>query len=634
MALGANTLWECNASSTASNVNGGGFNRSNANFLTDFTTDTNTGNTSSPVISSASYNFVAGDVGAYAWIISGTNWNSISAFPIVSVASSKATLDASVGAGFTFDTVTAQYKPNTVAGVSTVGTPTGGTIGFDFSIQTTAEINGLTDLTQTAASTTATSASAPFRRIMTGNILHATALTGTGAIVGWYEIVNYTDTSNVVLDRTMTNGVNNITAGTFYVGGAMSMNSTLDDDFFELLIAGNFVYMKLGTFTAGETISIGTAAGTAAANINVIGYNSVRGDTPSGSSRPTFNISSGAFTANTRFNFYNIKFLGTGSTLFTNGAGGFSVNCDFYNRSSSAGRIAFSCSTGYAVDCELVAYRGYGTSTSGGVMLFKNCYFHDSDAGFRKTNSDTGMAQVHECIFEGFTTAALVFTGTPSGMIYVIKNTIYGYNNTSGVGISLGTAGAATIENNIITGFATGVSATSELEAYDNYNNYYNNDTDVTNWYKGPNDRALDPTFTNVSQITGTTGAFAVGGNKLIDTTKNFTALGVVAGDAVLITGGTGGPSPSYPYLIDSISTTTNTNDTLNITIPASPGTDTTADKAYQITIGHNFAIGTNLKALGFPGSFTGANTTAYTDIGAVQRQEASSGGGTVIYMS
>ena len=182
MALGANTVYQLNASATASNVNGGGFNRSNANFITDFTTDANTGNTASPVISSATYNFVAGDVGAYVWVISGTNWNSISAFPIVSVASNKATLNAAAGAGFKLNTTTNMYEPTTVVGVSTVGTPTNGTCGIDYSYLTTAVVNGLTDLTCTAASTTVTSASAPFRRSMVGNIMHNTALTGTGAI--------------------------------------------------------------------------------------------------------------------------------------------------------------------------------------------------------------------------------------------------------------------------------------------------------------------------------------------------------------------------------------------------------------------------------------------------------------------
>ena len=48
----------------------------------------------------------------------------------------------------------------------------------------------------------------------------------------------------------------------------------------------------------------------------------------------------------------------------------------------------------------------------------------------------------------------------------------------------------------------------------------------------------------------------------------------------------------------------------------------TTADKAYQIVNGANFAVGTNLKAVGYPGIFPAAYTTGYQDIGAVQRIE------------
>jgi hypothetical protein len=48
---------------------------------------------------------------------------------------------------------------------------------------------------------------------------------------------------------------------------------------------------------------------------------------------------------------------------------------------------------------------------------------------------------------------------------------------------------------------------------------------------------------------------------------------------------------------------------------------------SYQLTTGHNFAIGTNLKAKGFPGAFPAGLTTGYLDIGAAQRQEAGAGG-------
>lgn len=49
---------------------------------------------------------------------------------------------------------------------------------------------------------------------------------------------------------------------------------------------------------------------------------------------------------------------------------------------------------------------------------------------------------------------------------------------------------------------------------------------------------------------------------------------------------------------------------------------DVTLDPQFVATGSDNFAIGTNLKALGFPGAFRGSGTTGYLDLGAVQRQE------------
>ena len=65
MALAAGTIFDFRASATSGNLNGAGFNVANANFVTDLTTDANTGNTASPVVSSATYTFVAGDVGEH-----------------------------------------------------------------------------------------------------------------------------------------------------------------------------------------------------------------------------------------------------------------------------------------------------------------------------------------------------------------------------------------------------------------------------------------------------------------------------------------------------------------------------------------------------------------------------------------
>lgn len=55
---------------------------------------------------------------------------------------------------------------------------------------------------------------------------------------------------------------------------------------------------------------------------------------------------------------------------------------------------------------------------------------------------------------------------------------------------------------------------------------------------------------------------------------------------------------------------------------------DSTLDPQFTNAGGDDFSLGTNLKALGFPGAFRGSSTTSYVDMGAVQRQESSSGSG------
>src|SRR5690349_21784534 len=67
-----NTVWEIRSTATASNVNCGGFDIGNTHFLTDGAATSATG--ASPVFTSASYNFQAGDVGAWIYISAGTNW--------------------------------------------------------------------------------------------------------------------------------------------------------------------------------------------------------------------------------------------------------------------------------------------------------------------------------------------------------------------------------------------------------------------------------------------------------------------------------------------------------------------------------------------------------------------------------
>jgi hypothetical protein len=289
------------------------------------------------------------------------------------------------------------------------------------------------------------------------------------------------------------------------------------------------------------------------------------------------------------FGYENLIFSGTGSQTINITTSSKIINCKVTNTSTTASRNGITIGNNSLIDnCEIVSYRGTGVSTTTLNSCFiKHSYIHDCVTG---NAGAVGNQFVFGNIFENCTTAAVSNSNANTSNAIIEGNTLYGCENTLGIGISLAAGCSNTwIKNNIITGFATGAShgTAGQTSVFDNYNDYYNNDSDVSNITKGGNDIAVAPAFTSVSQITGTAGAFVAGGNKLVDTSKNFSSLGVVAGDCVNITGGTG--ATTGLYLVNSISTTTNPNDTLDITIPASPGTNVTADKTYQITIGHNF---------------------------------------------
>jgi len=612
MSISAPTVWEINAAATAGNVNGAGFDPSAAT-ATDLACDTGTGNTASPVVSSASYNFEAGDVGKHLYNGGGTGWTP-GWYPIVSVALNKATLNAAIGAAIQTDATkgypTPKYVANTVAGCATVGTPIGGTWAIDYS-QHTAAISTAADLVVDGTlNTKVTSATRVFGVNDVGNHLHQTTSTG-GWTAGWYRIVSVA-AGAATLDRSP--AATGVTGGTWYEGGAMSLGSaTLDDPFFENGVGGNRFFVKAGTtVTFGQTVSI-AAAGSAQLPVVIEGYQTLRGDAPTGANRPQITAAT-TWTLGANWDVYNLRCLmTTGSNGVSLGTTGKMVNCKIVNTSTTAGQRALTIAVAAFVwNTELISYRGNGVVATGGHLW--NVYAHDSDVALQ-----LGACSAVGCIAESCVTAAIVAT---SNQAYLFNCTLYGAENKTGVGISAA-AGQSNqrILNTIIYGFVTGINYAdaSKTEHFSDYNDFFNNTTNRTNVPIGPNDQALDPQFAGVSQITGTAAKFAASNDRLIDSSKNFTALGVIPGrDCVYIKSGTSVTAGIYG--IASIATTSSTGDTLVLDL--APGTSTATDHAYQITIGHNFAIGANLKARGFPGAFPAGLSTGYTDIGAVQRAE------------
>ena len=612
MALSPANIYEIRSTATAGNVNGGGFNPENANMLTDLACDTNTGNTSSPVVSSASYNFVAGDVGAKLFVKSGTNWIA-GWYPILSVASSKATLDGTIGNA---DIITNRVMGvNTTAGCSTVGTPTSGTFTIDYSQQDSAVL-ALSDLTSTA-STTITTVTGGITPVMRGNVINLSS--GTGVTTGWYEVVNTTNGTTFTSDRAS----GTYTLGVGKIGGAMSLGSG-DNTFFNIGTASstrsNLFFVK-GNVTYSTSATITLQTGNAAYPQEIIGYYLRRNDKPTGSTRPVF--SSGTTRAITQGGQSRVRYISlTGSinsdaTIATSSNVVTIENCKVVNKSTTAG--SFGISVGGLGDlilgCEVISYRGTAIDISSATRepCVVGCYIHHSNIGINGASSST----ITDNVIEECVTSLIVVDGSTVAS-KIVNNTLYGAENKLGNGINSSSNGANIIAlNNIFYGLTTGMNFAAATNNFvDRFNDFYNNTTDSSQTPVDPSNLTLSPVFSNVTQLTGTTATTS--GSVLTQSGADFSSV-VDGRDYCYIKSGSGVTAGIYG--ITSHTTTT-------LTLDIAPGTNATANKVWQVTLGHNFAIGTNLKSAGFPGAFPAALTTGYLDIGGVQRAEAGGGGG------
>lgn len=509
---------------------------------------------------------------------------------------------------------------------------TNATPGTDYSTYDAAEDSG-TDLTCTdgdAAAPVIASLTHNFVDADEGNIIHITE-TGTGFTTGWYEIVS-TSLNTATLDRACgANGA--LTGGDWYLGGALNVGGSLEDDFFEAISTataadGITVYFYNNnsttsvTFTPSEAIDI-SGSGGATNPIKIIGYKTTREDKPTGTSRPTIALGANVLTfTGSNFEVSNLILTGTGTSVITfTGGSSKIINCKVINPSTTADRQGLNSSVGggdLILNNESINYRGRGCIVQDSAIVAYN-YFHDSDIGLRWL-ADNGGTVLGNLITANVTAAISNGTALTTNVNSIIGNTLYGSEAKTGTGLVIVTGVTKMrLLNNIIAGFITGVSgADASTSGYDDYNDYYNNTNDVNaaaNWQKGSNDQALDPQFTSVAQVTGTTATYA--GTTLTDAAANFNNV-VDNQDFVLIVSGTGLTTANVQYLITSHTATT-------ITTSQDAGESGASNWIYQVTTGRNFAIGTNLKALGFPGAFQAGLSTGYLDIGAVQRQEAGS---------
>ena len=593
MALPINSIWEIRTGATAANANGCGFNPENGNMMTDLATTGSTGQGTAPTVSSATYTFVAGDVDGYLFVKAGTSWTP-GWYLIASVAGGVATLTATIGSVVKYTSGAARsFAVNTVAGVGTADDLTGGTFTIDYSQQNAAELN-VTDGASTA-STTFTSAGSTFRQSMIGNFGHLISATGADEVVGWYEIVNWTDANTIVLDRTS----GTYTVCVFNIGGAASLQSSTanqtDDIFFELGAGTNgsgahVFFIQNGTFASVQAVSVAATGGTQVP-IRVCGYNTIRTDGMTGSLGANRPIWGGSPSFGTNWDIYNISFLSNAVATLTVGSQGKVLYCKAICNSTTAARSAIQNgnNTVFFLGVEAMSYRGptWVPASAGSTLVMDSCYFHDSTY-FVNAGTTTGRHTVTNCLFADFITTIWNNTSAATGAPSFLNNTFYGVETKAGTGFAFITASLSHFFRNcIFYGLTTPINNTDPQLislGLSDYNDYYNNTNGNTNFPAGKNDIAVDPAFTSVAQRTGSTATTnTTGGNHLVDTNATFQTWGIVAGTDILhITGGTAGPVVCA-YSILSVDSET------QLTVGETIVANATADHTWHITYGHNF---------------------------------------------
>jgi hypothetical protein len=479
MALAATGIWETRTGGSDT-VCGGMFDPGQtAGMFTDGAATGATGN--APVFSSASYNFVAGDVNAWVFIASGTNWTA-GWYEITSVASNKATLNAKVGAGVLLSNVTAG-GPTTAAGVATVASPSAATWSIDYSQQNAAQF-AYTDLAGSAggAAATASSAGHPFGAQQVGNTLVITS--GTNWVTGYFTLQSVA-AGVATFDRNVTSAANAV-SGNGNLGGALASPGKVGS----LHVAGQDVWLQSGTYaiaSASSNIATGCCtlqAGASAANATYFqGYGTVRGDGAAQAILQAGTIST--FTLLTTGSGNIVRYVTLDGAL-QNSSRGLSLA----GHSTAEFCIFKNCTNngvnGNAADtlvqwCE---FSGCTTATAGLQSSWYQCAVHDCTA--------SGLSVVHAgdtcegCILwniTGATSDAIVATNAANG-VRIVKNTIYNVGR-DGIRLTVSTAACVVADNVVVAtgqqavGTAINATAADDCTLVRN-NGFYLNSTNVS----------------------------------------------------------------------------------------------------------------------------------------------------------
>jgi len=281
-AFHASTSWEVRT--TGSDNNGGGFHPAGGSAEVTSASDLVIDGANNKLVTSATHNFVAGDVGKSLHVLetSGAGWI-FGWYTIVSTGSNAATLNESPGAvGLTAGKYSLWY-------------------GLDYSQQDAAE-HVYTDLVIGNPNTTATSAARPFSYTDTGNIINV--LSGTNCTVQRAQISSVSAGAVATFDKALGTIASTCT-GNF--GGALLTLGTMGTSVVDM----NEVYVKAGTYTITTMVDLRFLG------VVIYGYQTTRGDngtkpliTTATDSTALFQSCGGAYTCG----FHNLSFSNTAAT--------------------------------------------------------------------------------------------------------------------------------------------------------------------------------------------------------------------------------------------------------------------------------------------------------------------------------
>lgn len=342
----------------------------------------------------------------------------------------------------------------------------------DYSNQDAAELN-LANCSVSGTTLTDDDAGGSFTAAMVGSIVNILTK-------GRFQITAHTDGDNVTVDAAPGDGA----ALTIYVGGAVADCEEIDGA--GNYVAGNTIHVKAGTYTLAGNIYF-VVNGTSPLPIKIYGYNTSRGDQPTGNNRPFFDGGANFnFRVGNNYWLWNHRVESEVTNVLYMGQTTLVANCYVHNDSGFNRNAYYSAGYGNVImDSELIADSGVALNNSAGRTRIIGCYIHDSVSGVQWGS----YSQALFCIFDTCSTRGIGQAGDSNS---VMNSTFY----NCGTGHDIGGDIAQVALNNQYVNCTLGVTNGGGAPNILDYNNFFNNTADLGGTVvKGPNTTANDPGF-------------------------------------------------------------------------------------------------------------------------------------------